>query len=137
MVAQWHFASPNCSLRGPEGMPSMVLKAQQWQLCDSCGRKPLELVEIAACLPLWYSCMPTRPRVRTRMLPAQECWVREGGIFNHLANLDIFLSLLLQWIHHFLKSIITRVCFYHRSRHARLTTEQELDREEVAVGLKL
>lgn len=51
-------------------MPSMVLKARLWQLCDSCGRKPLELVEIAACLLLWYSCMPTRPRVLTRMLPA-------------------------------------------------------------------
>lgn len=121
-------------------MPSMVLKAQQWQLCDSCGRKPLELVEIAACLLLWYSCMPTRPRVRTRMLPAQECWVREGGIFNHLATLEprhfsqlvALMDLSLSQIHHY-----PSLFFPHRSRHARFTTEQELDREEVAVGLKL
>ena len=76
------------SLRVSEGMPPTVVKAHQWQLCDACGRKPLELVEIAVCLLLWYSYMPTRPRVPTRMAPAQECWMREGGIFNHLAALE-------------------------------------------------
>lgn len=67
----------------------MVMKeAQQWRFCDACGRKPLEQVEIAVCLLLWYCCMPTRPRVLTKMTRAQECWVREGGISNHLANLE-------------------------------------------------
>lgn len=41
-------------------MPPTVLEAHQWQLCDACGRKPLELVEIALCLLHWYSCIPTR-----------------------------------------------------------------------------
>lgn len=74
------------SLRDLEGMPPMVKEAQQWQFCDACGRKPLELVEIAVCLLLWHCCMPTRPRVLTKMAPAQECWVREGGDFQPLSH---------------------------------------------------
>lgn len=74
------------SLRDPEGMPPVVKEAQQWQFCDACGRKPLKLVEIAVCLLLRYCCIPTRPRVLTKMARAQECWVREGGNFQPLSH---------------------------------------------------
>lgn len=68
--------------------------------------------------------------------------MREGGIFNHLATLEprhfsqlvALMDPSLSQIHHYPSLFFF---FFHRSRHARFTTEQELDREEVAVGLKL
>lgn len=129
------------SLRDPEGMPPVVKEAQQWQFCDACGRKPLELVEIAVCLLLWYCCMPTRPRVLTIMARAQECWVREGGNFQPLSHprTSTFFSPRRSYgSTMFPNPSSSRFVFPYRSRHLRLfTTEQELVIEGVAVGLML